>query len=196
MPFLDKIIENLNKHWQTSSLKFIPKAKIKVYGIAETTLAASESEEGKTIKYPSTIDNDGEVTMIAIDDTYQLVMYHRLESITNSQAAKGFGDSRGDMLEVANLALIVYAFKDKIRKSAHHLEALLKDAIPEDTKITVDSKVVQTSLFKVGNSSFDKLGLLTREFTEVEVNYPNLIAFEMKYRIESTWRKGCNTCGC
>ena len=202
MPFLNKIVEGLNAKWLNSSLKFIPKEKVKCYGISEAIIDAIIKNEDveKTRRFPAMVDNNGEATMIDVDDSYQIIIYHKLESIANNILPKqAFGDSQGELQEVANMAIMVIAFRDKIRKPAYWLEAALKDGIPQNMKMSDDSgKQIQLSFIKIGNSSFDKLALLQREFSEVELNYPNLIVFETKYRIESTYKQGCfiNNCGC
>ncbi len=199
MPFLDKIVDRLNKHWLNSSLKFIPEGKVQALGIAESFIdVRGENEEEKQVKYPAIVDNDGEVKMIDIDDNFYLILYHKIDSITNGQTTKGYGDQM-NVLETANMSLVVFAFINKLRLSSHRLEAILKDSLPENTKITsADGEFLQRSSFKVANSSFDKLALLQREFSEVELNFSTLIAFEMKYQIISTWNKGCinKLCGC
>lgn len=201
MPYLDNIVKSLNDTWLNSSLKFIPSSKINAAGIAETIIEATPIDEDnvKVKRFPGIIDTYGEVQAIIADDCYQVIIYHKLEAIVNTVIPKtGFGDGQGDQLETANMAVIVMAFRDKVKKPGYILEAALKNASPEKTKITGNTgQHLQSSVFRIGNSSFDKLGLLSREFSEVELNYPNLIVFEMKYRIESTWRKGCfDACNC
>jgi hypothetical protein len=172
----------------------------KMNGIAEMIITAVENGDNvKTVRFPAMVDNDGEAKMIDVDDSYDMIIYHKLESINNSLVAKnGFGDSRGDLLEAANMSLMVYAFRDKIHRTSYWLEAAMKDSMLDRIPVTnKDGKVVQTSVIQAGNSSFDKLGLLQREYSEIELNYPNLIVFELKYSIQSTYKKGClDACGC
>jgi hypothetical protein len=197
MPFLNNIVDSINALIK-DALK-IP--SIKMYGISEVMVEAGKDESGKdiTIKYPSTINSDAEVEKIIIDDAYSVFLYHKIESVVNSVDAKsGFGTSRGNLTEAANMSLLIFAFRKQTRKDAWRFEAVIKDMLPEVLNITdKDAKPLQRSLLKVGNSNYDKLFLLQREFTEIELNYPDLMAMELKYRIESSWRKGCFIkCGC
>jgi hypothetical protein len=207
MPFLDDIVKKLNEEWLKGSLKNVSPGKIKTHGIAETIIDVRdiplEGDEEKTIRktfrYPAVIDNDGEAVMVEVDDQYHLIAYHRLESISNSLQKQGYGDDPGNLIEVANMALIVFAFRDKVRKTSNWLEALIKDTIPSIITLKdTDGKFMQRSSFKIGNSSFDTVALRQREFAEVELGFTNLVVFETKYRIESSWKKGCfnNKCGC
>jgi|GEM_PF-5929817 len=200
MPFLNEITESLNNHWQSKlSEKLSENVQVRFFGIAETIVEPFDTTNGQMLKkYPAIINANGDAvigdnrySMIDLDDDYALTIYHRLESIANSVSKVGFGDNAGDLIETANLALLAFAFRKDVNYASYDLEAILKDSIPTSQKITKDQKVVQVSKFKVGNSSFDKLQLLAREYAEIEVNFPDLIAFEMKYQIESTWKKGC-----
>jgi hypothetical protein len=202
MPFLNDIVASLNTNWQNSSLKFIPAPKLQMYEITEPMVEVKEDGDNTAQKrYPSIVTHDGEVKEIMPDDRFHLLLYHRLESISNSvDPTKGYGGSAAN-LEVANMSVMVFGFRDKLRREAYWLEAALKDGMP-DTLTTKDNhhKLIQEARLKPGNSSFDKMALLGREFSEVELNFPNILVFEMKYRIESTWKKGCftqiNNCGC
>ncbi len=200
MPFLDEIVTQLNTNWKDNLPSYIPEGmQSRFCGIAETIIEPIETSQGERIKkYPAIVGLDGDAVvdetrngMIDIDDDYALNIYHRIESIANSSTKQGFGDTIGDMQEIANMGLMVIAFRNKSNIVAHKFEAFLKDSLPVTTKITIDGSTVQTSIFKIGNSSFDKLQLLAREYAEVEVNYPELVVFEMKYQIQSIWKKRC-----
>lgn len=178
----------------------MPPAHIKANCIAETMLDVrlNDKEESVTIRYPAIVDNDGEVRMIDIDDGYSIILYHKVEGIVNSMVArKGYGDESGGQLETANMSLMLFAWRNKIRRPAWWFEAVIKDQVFETMKLeTRDLGVLQRSKVIIGNSSFDKLSILQREFSEIELNYPNLIAIEIKYRIESNWKKGCFSSCC
>lgn len=189
MPFLDNIVSQLNDKIITSSLNFIPSGKIKSYGISEPMILV---QEDKVIQYPAIINSDGEATMIEVDDTYNVIMYHKLESITNGIVPKTNYGGISDLLETANMALVIVAFRDKVRRTSYWLENVIKDQFPDIMKVAG----LQRSGIKIGNSNFDKLALLNREYIGVELNFSHIIIFELKYRIESAYKKGCfDNCG-
>jgi hypothetical protein len=202
MPFLDKIVESINTNWNDTIIPVITtEGKFKSFGFSEQIIEPiiENNEAVKEKKYPGFINNDGEVLMIEIDDNYHIILYHKIENISNGFTKYGFGDAIGDMQETVNASFIVFAFRDKIQKPGYQLENHLKDAMLSDMNLKLnDDSTFQKSFIKVGNSSFDKISLLGREFSEVEINYPNLIVFETKYQIVSTYKKGCfnNKCGC
>jgi hypothetical protein len=201
MPYLDKIVSTINQGIINDSLKGIAPAKINACCIAETMLDVREDETGKTVnlRYPALIDNDGEVTMIMVDDSYDIIFYHKVETITNALAPKSsYGDSYGNLLETANMSLIVMAFRNKVRKPAWWFESAIKDQAKDTIKLnTAENIFLQRSVIRFGNSSFDKLSLLQREYSEVALNYPNIIVLELKYSIQSIWKKGCFlNCNC
>lgn len=192
MPFLDNVVRGLNIGIIHTLSCF---TNVRTFGIAETMLVAKDdNSEGEIVRYPGMFGNDGEVEMIDINDRFAITVYHRLESITNSTDAKqAFGRDFSNR-EVVNMSLIVFAFRDKTLKPAYHLEAMIKDDFPGENRI----ENIQQSYYKIGNSSFDLIGLSTREYSPAPLNYPLLTGFEMKYRIESTYKKGCfiNSNGC
>ena len=186
MPFLDDIVNVINTAWKNSLPAYIPVGmESRFNGIAETIIETFD-DGNKIKKYPAIINLNGDAiiddtrySMIDIDDEFGLSIYHRVESIANSQSKVGFGDVPSDMVELANMAVIVIAFRNKSNIVAHQFEAFLKDNMPYGDKHRKDGKTIQTTDIKPGNSNFDKIQLLSREYTEVEVNYPELVLFEM-----------------
>lgn len=199
MPFLNNAIVTLNQQLIAQALCFVPSGSIAAYGICETMLKVVDADGAEsTMRYPAVIDDDGEATMVDIDDVHSIIFYHRLDTIQNSTVRQSFGDGQGDFLETANLTLTLFAFRDKVRKTVWEIEAIIKDRFPNN-RITLTDQAsgtwLQSSVFRVGNTSFDKLTILQKEYTSVALNYPNVMAMQMGYRIESTWKRGClNIC--
>lgn len=202
MPFLDNIVAGINDELKSKVSDKLPK-DVKFYGIAEqildTELDGPEDNASWIEKrYPAVIDNHGEAKMIDISDSYPLTIFHRVDNIQNIVSRTGFGDSAGDCNEVANMRMLIIGFRNKVKLSGHNLEALIKDSMSE--MITVKdgySTPMQKSLIRNGTSSFDKLNIIGREYSKIELDLSNLIVIEHSYKIESTWKKGCfNKCGC
>lgn len=193
MPFLDEIVTGINE----AILQVIPveAADCAMHGIAEPMVYVDESEDEKSVvkRYPAIMQDDGEAKMITPDDCFKLIVYHKLDSIINGQLKGGYGDSKGDLLETANLSLMVMAFRNGIALKAHELESHIKLNIKDQITIRTEASTVQTSAITFGSSQFDKLPLLQREYSDVELNYQDLIFFEMKYKIESRYNKACFT---
>lgn len=199
MPFLNNAIATLNQQLISEALCFTAPGTIAAFGICETMLKVVDANGGEsTQRYPAVIDDEGEATMVDIDDTHSIIFYHRLDSIQNATIKQTFGDGQGDFLETANLTLTMFAFRDKVQKPIWELEAIIKDRFPNNRitlKDITSGNWVQSSVFRVGNASFDKLAILQKEYTTVALNYPNVMAMQMSYRIESTWKRGClNIC--
>jgi len=200
MPFLDHIVSAVNAQLATGLSKCFSPEKIKVYGITESVLDSSAAQEGaRPIRYPIVVDNNGEGTMVAIDDRFDIILYHKLESITTTlDATKGFGDSLGNYFEQANFGMMVASFREKTGKTASWLESIVKDEMPQS--FTLNNKATGKRLFKASLkplvSNFDKYVLLQREYTEAAVAFPHIVFFEIKYRIESSYKAGCFQCNC
>jgi hypothetical protein len=195
MPYLDNIVFQLNSSI-VSSLNFIKADRIQTFGIAETIIDVQNDEttgQPKTIRYPAIINDDGDATMITPDDKYSLMLYHRLETVVNSVVPpkQSFGRSV-QISEVNNLSIIVFAFRNKVRRTSYWLEAAMKNKFPDTIKVTDNaSKLLSQANVRLATSNFDKLSLLQREYSEINLNYSQLSMFEMKYRLETTFTKGC-----
>lgn len=182
MPFLDQIVKGLNDTWKRPLLRF---GKIRMFGISEVIYEPSEQQK----RYPAMIDEFGEGQMIDPNDDFSLTIYHKLDSITNTiVTADTYGRAKGLQKEVANMTLMCISFRTQVLKPSYWIENVIKDALPDRSEMT---NGIVTNYF-AGNSGFDKSALLLREYSDrVELRYPDLQVFEMKYRIESTWSKGC-----
>lgn len=202
MPFLDQVITSLNTAWNTNvfGCDQFDGLGVTLNGLAEPILDTSDKEEGqpRLTKFPGLINYSGEVEMIDVNDQKGVIIYHRLESITSQTTSKpAYGDTPDMPLEVINLSAIVIFWRSMLLKPAYWLEDALRDKMPEIVKISDTSGgVLQRSRVKAITSIFDTLGTMAKEYSNIEINYPDLAAFEMKYRVESTLKKGCfDACG-
>jgi hypothetical protein len=194
MPFLDFIVKNINDEWENKAFNCEPLCDCRILfkSIAETIIDTQQAEQNILTTYPGIADEKGEVEMLEVNDKYDLLLYHKLETILNSTVpGKSFGNDFA-LLEVANMAVMIIAWRNKIKRQAYELEAILKQTLLSTVnKLNDENKTVQKSRIYPGFSTFDKTGLLQREFTRVELNFPELIIFELKYRVESTYKNGC-----
>lgn len=190
MPFLGKIVDGINNQWKISLGE-----NAAFYGIAETIIDvrfAEANDEEILVRFPAIVDDFGEAKMIDINDAFPMIVYHKLDSIVNSETKTGFGDKK-QQLEIANLSAIVFAFRRKVKKQAYQLEALMKDSV-KTVEFKRNEEKLQQSSIHFQTSSFDKIALISREFSEIQLDYPSLICFDMKYQIRSTWVPGCASC--
>ena len=186
MPYLEQLVNNINEQIK-SSLKFISEGQIATYGISEAIVEPIDEKSYKS--YPAIINEDGDATMIEINDVYGIIIYHKLDSITNALAlTKNQWGNEHYLSESANMTMIVIAFRDQVKRTASFLEAVIKDKLEETMAVET-----QKSTLRPGASNFDKLSILTREYlnSAPELNFPQLIIFELKYVIASIYKKGC-----
>ena len=196
MPLLNKIVNDINEAWKNTALTCGPLCDCTniLHPLAETMIDSSQAAQNILTTYPGIADFKGEVLMIDVNDSYDLTLFHKLETIVNTLVLnKGYGDNPGELQEAASMAVLVIAWKSKIKMEAHELEARLKNSLPlMPLKYkNEDGHTVQTSRLTAGASTFDKTALLQREYTRVELNFPDLILFEMKYLVNSTYKKEC-----
>ena len=190
MPQLNKIVDQINEGWKDAIFSCEPLCDCShnFKGLAETILDTQQGEQSILVSYPGIIDEAGEVEMVQVNDKVDFLVYHKLENIANNVLpGKGFGNETGELQEITTLAALVIAWRSKIKMAAHDLEMLLKDNLPNDP-IKLNG---QKSKIFAGISTFDKITLLQREYTRIEINYPDLIFFEMRYRIETSYKKNC-----
>ena len=178
MPFLKEIVDDINTNWQS----FLPDGKF--FGIIETLVDEQVVNDAVAlVRYPAMVDDTGDGLPIIPDSLDPFVVYHKLESITNSYEDK---TGRRFEKEVANMVLVCFGYINILQHPAYWLENVLKDLMTLNNR-----RPMQSSVITVGASTFDKLGMLGREYAGVMPSFPNLIGFEMRYRIESTYTKGC-----
>ena len=203
MPFLNNITKNIDALLNTKVLCNIPVSKIKNCGIAETVVDWKDLDgNGEQVKFPAFVNNNAEAVMIIPNDNFHLITYHKINSIqTTLVAKKAFGDDLGDLKETVSMNLMVLYFIDKIQQPAYQIDALFRDAMPKFLMIKNKSNtaILQQSYMQPTVSNFDKINLLNREWTGIELSYINIQFFELQYKIESTWKRGCyvdGNCNC
>lgn len=195
MPFLNETVKLLNEKIM-ATLCFTTPQRIQCFGIVETIVKPVGTEEqAMLIRIPAFIDDEGEAHEVVPEDMFDLTLYHRIDNITNTLTKVGYGDSQGDIIETANMTLTVFAYRTRVRKPAQDIEAIIKDRFPDAAILLQDEQgnYVQKSVVRIGNSLFDRLAIEQKEYSNLSMDYPELSSFQMTYKIESTWNRGCLT---
>lgn len=149
-----------------------------------TEVAVAATQDGATRRFPAVISYLGEVTPVMIDDRYEILIYHKCDGI-NTQTVKGYGRRSDNMTETANMALLLFAFRRKVRKPIDWFEASIKKVMPRS--------IDQTGVVSY-SSSFDTLGLMTREWIGITMNYPDVSGMEIKYTLKNTGARCFQPC--
>ena len=131
MPYEDKIVEAINATLTAGMDQVTSLHSYRVYGIAEPS--QTNLSEGETIQ-PCVINLDGEGTPCVYDDSYALVMYHRIfsEGIL-PMANRQFGNKASDfIITTTDMELVVTAHRTKTKMNPRTLASQLLYLMPSE----------------------------------------------------------------
>ncbi len=129
-----------------------------------------------------------------------MLIYYRVPSETYKLSG-GTGDGKKEINNSVDVSMMVYAFRKEVGMNSRQLNAELVDALPFDkaVQITVTGGSMKANITPI-STNYQTKQLLEREFgTEhvAEFLQPENYFFEIKFKIESTYQKGCfSTCNC
>lgn len=199
MPYEDKIVEAINATLAAGMDQVTSLHNYRVYGIAEPSL--TNRSEGEAIQ-PCTINLDGEGTPVVYDDSYSLVMYHRIFSEGIAPLAnRQFGNKATDWVRTSSdMELVVFAHRTKTKMNPRTLAAQIFYLMPAaQTPIydTSNNKIATTVVLPI-NINFDSNAIFSRDYRGAEYFISeSLMLFSIRYTIESDIRKECfNICAC
>lgn len=140
--------------------------------------------------FPSVVDDRGECRDAVIDTTRPIMIYHKLLGITSQVMARsGFGDAKGDVLNVYNMQLVVYFGRDKLPLSLEDLYIQLNHYIPEELapvnpykRISIKQSGLNANTMQVFNGEYKNVVYRLR---------PNDVLFTINYSIEAIINKSC-----
>lgn len=142
----------------------------------------------------------GEAALIRPDDRLALQVYHRQVSSTvvPLPASMQFGDQPSERL-VADMAMTVIGFTTRTQLGADDIEDIMHAEFPTKMpKDQVKALGLITVQFGYQSARFEAWKIYSEEYIGEKVLLkPHQLLFQLKYRIESTYRKGCfKSCGC
>ena len=199
MPFVDKIVAQLNTEIETELNNNSALQNNVLYGIAEPSYL--NSNENPTIQ-PVVINLDGEGVAVIYDDSYNLSIYHRIfqETITAIEN-RNFGNKVQDFVRATtDMEMVVWATRTKVKMNPRILAGQLLAMFPSEQISILDtnnSKIGSASLY-VTSTNYDSLSIFSRDYRGTEYFIgEQMMLFGIRYTIESTFRKECfNTCVC
>lgn len=199
MPYEDKIVEAINATLTAGMDQVTSLHNYRVYGIAEPS--QTNLDGGETIQ-PCVINLDGEGTPCVYDDSYALVMYHRIFSEGILPIAnRAFGNKASDYVTTTSeMELVVMAHRTKTKMTPRTLAAQIYYMMPAEQSTIYDTSnnKIASTIILANNINFDSNSIFSRDYrgTEYFVS-ESLMLFGIRYTIESTMRKECfNICAC
>ncbi len=196
MPYLKNIVNFINISLQSTVLKDKRFQNSKVVGITQSIVR----KKGDAFEYvPSYIDDKGEIKYIGVDDSFDIMIYHKVNTISVSKANvnKGYGDNTAYDANVARMSMIVFGQRNKLMLSNDDLSIYLQSSMPE----AVSKKLLNELQFKAANINISDIVLNDQQVFQEEYQgfpfflKPEQYLFKINYTIESAFLKKCfNTC--
>lgn len=185
MPFTDKIVEQINATLLTEIFSKGNFSGSKLFGLGYPELV-TENETVKPIVYGL---NEEDFTY---DDIYPVCLYHRQLATPVSQSPQdSFGDEDSQK-ETANMTMIVWANRDKIKIHESTLASWIGSVIGINfaPSLFADLSLSKVTVSPV-NYNFDSNGIFQQEYRQnkpfgIENEY-----FSIQYKIESSYTKSC-----
>ena len=199
MPFLKQQIEIINNELREGSLSDMRFRSGRFETIAVDVSRVNAS--GGIETFPAIMNTNYEAQELVVNDTFPIVLYHKILNKTYSSApvTSNYGDGNRFVVEKAEVKMVVYAKYAAVKLSAEQLEALItagfSDSIAK-TKLApfkLDSMTVTLT-----GSNLNAAQVFQEEYKGFDLFLaPEDILFSIKYTIESRFRKGCfNICDC
>lgn len=172
---MDRFVEQLNDSLGAILGRFEGCSRVKLYGIAEPVLTRDADSE---ITLPAIVDAQGECyDVFGSADENDIVLYHKLNSVTYTSAdAKSYG-SRTLYEKDADMSLVVYGRRvigrDEIEKA-------------------VCGELSRTKGVRLSGTDFSGVQILATEYSGLPYFLnPDYFLFRISYRITSTLAEGC-----
>lgn len=196
MPYLEQIVTEINKSLKESCFKESRFDGSRYENIATQAVVAGDG--ANEVILPLSYSN-GEFAKLVFDDRYPISIYHRtLSNQYSFDNNNGYGRDKKKQLCNSTMLMCVMAFRDQIKISKEHLEAIVVSNFPLGNTPNVLIAPLQYCSISVIDSSLDSLQVYTSEFKGLEVKLPpENILFSIRYKIESAYFTGCfEPCKC
>lgn len=191
MPYTDKVIDYIDAQLKATSLSDKRFASGNYFGLMQSMSLADNNFA------PAKPDTNGEMKVAYPNDTNSIITYHRIGSLTYSNAKPAqFGDAKNSVVQSANMIMTVLAFSDQIKLSQSSLEGLIAPGIP--SIMSPSPTDIQSVFLSLQSSRFDSQQIFNEEFKGVKyLLKPTMLLIQIKYLIEMQFKKNCfKICEC
>lgn len=179
--FLREFIKKLNQDLQGLV------TGIKVFGIAQPVIRTNSSGEDELI--PGVVDRDGEITYVGIDDVDPVRIYHRIAGMQVTRStAQGHGDAESDVINIYQMAMIVYINHKRTKLLPEELFLYLQANMPDGIK----SSPYKEIRVRIANVITNSQVVFRAEYGASEYKLPaEQSLFQVNYTIETRFKKDC-----
>lgn len=187
MPILNDIVHQINEglvHDLFSQSKRFIGAKL--YGVCEQAIKTGTQKE----EFPSIVDLAGDGKYVGVDDTHNLILYHRKNNIQISDDSQpGYGDNPAGSINTYGMVMVIYFNRSKLKMEADELAVYLqRHILAEPTNknfhylsVSINSVILNSQqVFRTEYSNVNYF--LKPEHALMAINYtiegkPNLACF-------------------
>lgn len=164
-------------------------------GIAEFVY---EEIDGVRMKRPTVISEDGDGSDVMVNDTYPMVVYHRIASLTyENEDDWDFGDPNMIKREIANMIMIVFGDRSRLNVTSEDMVATIAANMPASLSSSQYTALqIISAEINVGQPTINKQEVFDQEYEGSEYNLKtNSIFVSIPYTITTSYSKNCfNIC--
>lgn len=193
MPNLNDITTIINDALKADNFSTSRFQNSRFFGIADRVKITGEETERYDV---GVIDNDGEVTSVCYDDTYNLSVYHRVLDIEYQDIAENdYGIPGHTMTEFANMKMIIFGNRAKLKVRPENIIAGAIVDFPKELSIAqITALNLNSCVIEMSRAEVDPYSIWDSEFQGSKYEYDtNTILVSIPYKITSTFNKGCFT---
>lgn len=195
MPNLNSISLMINTNLQTVSFKGMKFQNTSWNGIADPV--ETTKSEGKKIVQPMIIDNNGEAKSLVFDDVFNMVVFHKIESLDYKVADPDYGSVGTTMEETAMMKMILSADRSKVKIRPEDIISAAAMGFPKEFKPSdISALSLNSCVIEMGNVNKDVYSVWDQEWQGVPMPLaPEDILCSISYKVISTYNKCCfNLC--
>lgn len=197
MAYLKEIVTIVNDALVARALsteRFVGK---RTFGIAATI--TYKEKDGSDVRKPMLTNNTDDEIYVGYDSQFPVTIYHKVStSTTEPDPEKSYGDHLKVVTQTANIQMIVYGNRNKIKLSPEELEALLIDSFPSNlTKAQKQPYKLRSVTITPGQTNFNSTAVYQQEYSAESRMKPNDIFIAINYTVVSSFKQGClDLCEC
>lgn len=164
------------------------------YGLASAMVTDIRGGDLKIIM-PAVVKTDGEMDVVFPDDRYNFTSYHSLVSngFAPLSQQQQYGDGRNMIKEISEMTMTVTALTNRVKLTVDQIEGIMMGAFPDRGSNNLLAETKFSSIFIAPYTSrFDSQKIFDEEYRSSGYTLiPSQVLLQIKYRIESVFRKDC-----
>ncbi len=202
MPFLKQQIELINEALKQTALADarFQSGRYETIAVDVSRKTTQGNNGAVTIEtFPAVMSPDYEAQEITVDDTYPIIIYHKILSKKYAPDKVEFGSRNKYVTEITGMKMVMYGKYATLKLTREQLEALITANFPD----VIDRSCIQP--YKLDNmivtlqgSNMNTAAVFQEEYKGIPLFLaPEDILFSINYLIETRYRKGCfEICDC